>query len=65
MDGILRMGNVGPVKGWAGLIKEDWEDVSQGIDGYPALDEQGNYLIAGGNDKKFKASRIQYNKINI
>ncbi len=40
MDGILRMGNVGPVNGWACLKKGDWEDVNQGIDGYPELDEQ-------------------------
>ena len=33
------MGNNGPVKGWASLIKGDWEDVRQGIDGYPELDE--------------------------
>ena len=35
----------------AGLMRELWQDVEIGIDGYPQLDYQESYLIAGSYEK--------------
>ena len=50
MPGILEIRNNRNGKDEVSLMKGAWENVIIGIDGYPELDYQGNYLIAGGDD---------------
>ena len=47
------------------LYGSDWEGMEQATDGYPVKDEKGSYLIAGGKDKHFKATHIEFYGVNI
>ena len=38
--------------------------MKQGIDGYPIIDEKGEYFIAGGHDDKFKVISLEIYGIN-
>ena len=34
---------------------QSWSGMEQGIDGYPIIDTNGEYLISGGESSEFKA----------
>ena len=41
-------------------FNSDWSGRLIGNDGYPNEDKQGDYLIAGGEDRDFKAIAIEF-----
>ena len=44
---------------WLGLDKDYWEGMRQGLDGYPSIDENGDFMI-GGADRNFKPKTIEF-----
>lgn len=44
---------------WVGLDQDYWEGMKQGMDGYPDIDKNGDFML-GGVNRNFKPIGIEF-----